>query len=1381
MPPEIQSSETIASFAQRIKQKYPAYAGVEDAVLVERILEKYPMYQERVSPPSPPSFVLDGQPEPTAPIRRGALGVVGTAYAPLVGLEPTPEEEAGLREAARAFGEAGEQPIVPLTKLFPEGPPTATITGFKQPSKLAEARALVGEGPSPYETPEIPVGGIARGAAEFVEGLTTPLNIALLTSIGLTGGAFPIVSRLVSGGFSLHMIRGIVQQRPELREAINAGDEQRTAQVATRMGLTSVLAVLTGRHALRGRAATGEVSRVRPEVERAAEAKPARPTEPLPPPPPGFVLERPVETVRRFEEPGVAPTLDKPQGLYLTPAKETLPPTVERGMVPTEWEWHPQNPLDVSEVVRTPHRGGVLEASAGVKALKRIIGPEKFAELIRMGRRELSQHLVREHPKVKWERYYDAYEMLEGYGGIKARAAGYDALVDRSPHAPEFSEYVALKPSAAKRIPTELQRKAVDEFGDTIERGGRVVDSLGRSGKVLSVGALVQDLETGKAVFREDTLKVDFGKGPEPVPIGDVTVKRHGRPKALEGIGGRRARLFGETEQTEMERFAREGGFETLGAAKKGEGFSTKANIAQLTESLSREPASTSVAERVSQSKKIAESISGTKDTLARAANVVLADGVAARDILLRPPKWTSFEDALGKFDGAIQVNARDLREFSHRVGQSFPNKVRREAITNWIQAEGNAELLGQRAKASKSRLRRGYEEAARLTEDEQIFARNISSYFDGKLEEAIDAGLMEQGIENYVNQIWHRPDNPVANLLMAEAGRRAQLRPNPSFIKKRIFATYFEGEQAGFKPKNKDISFLVSAYDQAFNKAIYSRALIKSLLERKAEDGRPIATPSGGGIQVPKGEQPPEAYLVFPRARPEEAADYRPINHPALRKWTWATKDAEGKPIFVQGDILIHPAHARHLKNAFGTSALRKSRIGRGVLRGVRELKATLLSFSGFHQVQEGLHALGHKVVPFRTERIDLSKPKQRALAEHGLQIATFDGAEMFAEGVASTGLVHRLPIVGGYLQRYTDWLFHEHIPELKMGMALEALDRNRQRYPKLSEDQLMKLTSQQANGAFGELNYRMMGRNPTFQDTLRLATLAPDFLEARARFVGQALKPYGREQAAALIRLSLGLFVTTRIVNKVFDDDYHWDRPFSFVIGGREFTLRTVPGDIVHLLTNPRNFIYWRINPTLTRPVIEFLTGRDALGRKRILWEQLKDWILGHVPIPLQSIVDERDRKVWEGLLQSLGIGTFQYRTAAERLAGQYVGDLMPSRGTTAEQRKKSRFRRQLSDRIQAGDKAARKEALAALRDKTINQNDYSIILRDSRRPRIYNLVNRLPLEQAMDVWEKASKEERKAIYTLMLRKRSLLMNETPERRAILEARLNKLLRGR
>ncbi|KKM60534.1 hypothetical protein LCGC14_1540880, partial [marine sediment metagenome] len=80
---------------------------------------------------------------------------------------------------------------------------------------------------------------------------------------------------------------------------------------------------------------------------------------------------------------------------------------------------------------------------------------------------------------------------------------------------------------------------------------------LGRSGKVRSVGALVQDLETGKAVFREDTLKVDFGKGPEPVSIAEVTVKRHGRPKALEGIGRKEVRYFGETDIGFQERMSR--------------------------------------------------------------------------------------------------------------------------------------------------------------------------------------------------------------------------------------------------------------------------------------------------------------------------------------------------------------------------------------------------------------------------------------------------------------------------------------------------------------------------------------------------------------------------------------------------------------------------------------------------------------------------------------------------------------------------------------------------------------------------------------------------------------------------------------------------------
>jgi len=90
-----------------------------------------------------------------------------------------------------------------------------------------------------------------------------------------------------------------------------------------------------------------------------------------------------------------------------------------------------------------------------------------------------------------------------------------------------------------------------------------------------------------------------------------------------------------------------------------------------------------------------------------------------------------------------------------------------------------------------------------------------------------------------------------------------------------------------------------------------------------------------------------------------------------------------------------------------------------------------------------------------------------------------------------------------------------------------------------KLSEDQLAALTARQANAAFGGLNYKMLGRNKTLQDVLRLAFMAPDFTEARARFAGQAAKPYGREQLAALVGGAVAFYVLARILNEMLDKD--------------------------------------------------------------------------------------------------------------------------------------------------------------------------------------------------------------------------------------------------
>ena len=40
---------TLEEFAQLIKSKYPEYQGVEDIELANKVLEKYPVYRDRIA------------------------------------------------------------------------------------------------------------------------------------------------------------------------------------------------------------------------------------------------------------------------------------------------------------------------------------------------------------------------------------------------------------------------------------------------------------------------------------------------------------------------------------------------------------------------------------------------------------------------------------------------------------------------------------------------------------------------------------------------------------------------------------------------------------------------------------------------------------------------------------------------------------------------------------------------------------------------------------------------------------------------------------------------------------------------------------------------------------------------------------------------------------------------------------------------------------------------------------------------------------------------------------------------------------------------------------------------------------------------------------
>ncbi len=699
-----------------------------------------------------------------------------------------------------------------------------------------------------------------------------------------------------------------------------------------------------------------------------------------------------------------------------------------------------------------------------------------------------------------------------------------------------------------------------------------------------------------------------------------------------------------------------------VGAATAADVKATQSDMAQLAQTMENvaSPQKTAT-ERVADAK---QEVANLKTEVPRNIAEMARNGVerlsaissAIKTGLTKLPVFTEFKKIMGQWLGANQQADLELRQFVKTINKKIPQD-RQVAITNYIQADGNAAVLRQRADLSKTpKLRKGYEDALTLNRDEKIAADQIRMYLDNRLQEGIDSGILDHGLENYITQIWKRP-NAVTNKLISDIAI-GKLQPNFRYARQRLFESYFEGEQKGLTPANKSVSALIAAYDQSFNRSLAARAFIKNLTEGTASDGRPLVEVSGSGRLV-GDEGAKQSVLVKSKTKPEDIADYRTIDHPALRKWKWATKTPEGTDVFVEGQLLVHPEIYSHLRNVLSRSAFRQYAFPRTVLRTERLIKELMFTASGFHQVQETLHALGHRVNPTNLETLDFSKPWLKEGVEHGLQIADYNALENFSEGLNTGPIISKIPLIGKrLLGPYTEWLFQDNIPRIKATMYKHAMERNLERFDsqlrsgRITRDQVADLTATQANAAFGELNYRWMGRNPTFQDALRTFLIAPDFLEARGRFVGQAIKPYGREQLVALGLLAATQYITARILNQIFDKNPHLEpeNAFKLIVGKHSYELRSVPGDILHLLAKPHQFATARISP-LIRQAIEGITGRDWRGVKRDALEQVKDF--ARLPTPI-SLRREDDQRWWETFLNAFGVHERSYT------AGQEIGDL-------------------------------------------------------------------------------------------------------------------------
>lgn len=780
-----------------------------------------------------------------------------------------------------------------------------------------------------------------------------------------------------------------------------------------------------------------------------------------------------------------------------------------------------------------------------------------------------------------------------------------------------------------------------------------------------------------------------------------------------------------------------------------------------------------------------------------------------SKDFWARPPQRTDATGIVGKYQGDVQRYSFKLKKLADSINKEFPKDEQR-AMARYMEADGDeATLQDWRDRTKDPVLKKVYDQALNLSDNAKAMARQGRVVFDEGWKDAVDAGILddEAWVENYFAHLGIEKPNAVTKAFRAEVNSGA-LRKDPFLAKKRLFNSLFELEQAGFKQKKDADTFGygIVAWHQALAEAKAAREAIKAMSSANMPDGNPMVYIGGGGhtLTAEDAAKTPEAILVRPNMKNAEATEigYKPFNHPALRKWKWIDSSS-GTPILIEGQMLIHPKAEAQMKAMLGKSWFQTYTLPEdipfvggtrpfvGAKRASAFIKGTILSGgilpAPFHQIAVAEHALFHGVNPTRVPELDLEKPVVRELVDHGLMLFNHNALSEYGEGTSSGGLgqwlgnklkeygeeklpkdskIRKVTDKADYMQRYGEYLFQDYIPRLKSAMAEAAVQRAERWYAedlrsgKITRDQLLDNVAKQANAAFGEINYKYIGRNPTYQDGLKLLLLAPDFLEARLKFAGQALRPYGREQQLAFLKGAVMTALATQALNTMFGDEHrpNWKKPFTVTVDKKDYSPRSVIADVWHGVTDPRNFALYRLNPAYGRPAYEVITGRDIKGKALTGDEVVADIAKSWTPITTQELMkyspeDSKALKLLDGIMQSFGITGYRSLTDAEKLLYDMRKQDRPEGGYTKEQKKKmdmmQRLRAQyksgkISDVGEAYD-VAEKGGVALTRDDLKDIEASKLEGEEAETRDMERLMKRRSVHELMKVFRVMSPEEK------------------------------------
>ncbi len=762
-------------------------------------------------------------------------------------------------------------------------------------------------------------------------------------------------------------------------------------------------------------------------------------------------------------------------------------------------------------------------------------------------------------------------------------------------------------------------------------------------------------------------------------------------------------------------------------------------------------------------------------------------------------------------------LGAEDLPGDNSRFLKKYTPKEQKELLDGFRYAL----TLTDEEKAVAESLRQFYDESFNKMHKAGLIREWVEAYHP-------------QAWADKINSFWQRlhgkgeeeSNNSALNQLRddADSGR---FSTNVNQAKQRAYRTELQGLMAGEKFKHDDLALHAYNHYVAVEHAMAGREYLEAMRAKdlKAGDGRPAAVLAGTS-RIMGSETGNPAVAVDPqqmkrinisneiiKGMQEGGADprtgmtklekalkdgiierlpwdltaedgnkvhayawstdgYVAPDHSAMRGWNYSGQDTNGAPVFLRGDLMIHPDFVPEVRRVLGIeeSPFRSNKILRSIGKASGEAKGLLLSISPFHIIQEGLRAVMMGVNPFTFDHMNINEsPTLQRLVKNGLKRDMFKPKDEYSTGYAShSKFISRVPGLNALQSKMQEFLFEKYIPSLKDRAALKLYEDIGERNTNLTADERASRAADMTNDVFGGQDWHKLGVSASQQDFMRMFALAPDWLVSEIRMLGRAAGMFDKETGAItrkkMVLTMAGLWGFARVANMLASGNMHNEAPFGVVSKndkGEEkvYSVRTLPTDLLHVMTDPRGFLANRINPLTVRPTMEFLSGRDALGRRAPMETQASDLVRNIVPIAGQSFLKPApDATNVDQILKASGLSVLKYRTEAEKLAQQLSSDRMPSGPVSERNLAAHQTDVRLETALQNGE-ISRGQVLQQVGKRRADE----IFKRQHMTP-LQARFDRLPLADKIDVWDVARPAEKDQLTAQLWRARVAYIKEHP-----------------